>query len=69
MADRCLIIHRDERVLLPNKIDQDSGLAINRMLFHLHVPALNRIMITSRNHTVPITAIMDPNATAVMAVW
>jgi len=44
MADRRLILSRDESVPLPNKIGNEIASAINRALFHQKAPAHIRIM-------------------------
>jgi len=68
MADRRLILRRDETVPLPNKMDQEIGSGINRALFHQQAPAHIRIMNARRNVKGPITAITHQNATAEMAM-
>jgi len=68
MADRCLILRRDETVPLPNKMDQEIASAINRALFHQQAPAHIRIMNARRNAKGAITAITHQNATAEMAM-
>jgi hypothetical protein len=68
MADKRLILSRDESVPLPNKMDQEIASAINRALFHQQAPAHNRIMNARRNAKGAITAIAHQNATAEMAM-
>jgi len=68
MADRCLILRRDESVPLPNKMDQEIASAINRALFHQQAPANIRIMNARRNAKGAITAITHQNATAERAM-
>jgi hypothetical protein len=68
MADRRLILRRDESVPLPNMMDPEIASAINRALFHLQAPALIRIMNPRRNAKGAITAITHQNATAEMAM-
>jgi len=69
MADRRLILRRDESVPLPNKMVQEIASAINRALFHQQAPAHNRIMNARRNAKGAITAITHQNPTAEMAKW
>jgi len=68
MAERCLILRRDESVPLSNKMNQEIASAINGALFHQKAPAYIRIMNTKRNAKGAITAITHPNATAEMAL-
>jgi len=68
MAERRLILRRDESVPLSNKMDQEIASAINRALFHQKAPAHIRIMNAERNAKGAITAITHPNATAEMAL-
>ena len=68
MAERRLILRRDESVPLSNKMDQEIASAINRALFHQKAPAHIRIMNAKRNANGTITAITHPNATAEMAL-
>jgi hypothetical protein len=68
MAERRLILRRDESVPLSNKMDQEIASAIKRALFHQKAPAHNRIMIAKRNAKGAITAITHPNAIAEMAM-
>jgi hypothetical protein len=68
MADRRLILSRDESVPLPNKMDQDIASAINRALSHQQAPAHIRIMNARRNAKGVITAITHQNATAEMVM-
>jgi hypothetical protein len=68
MAERRLILRRDESVPLSNKMDQEIASAINRALFHQKAPAHVRIMNAKRNAKGAITAITHPNATAEMAM-
>ena len=68
MADRCLILRRDESVPLPNKMDQEIASAIKRALFHQLAAAHIWIMNARRNAKGTITAITHQNATAEMAL-
>jgi hypothetical protein len=68
MAERCLIITRDESIPLSNKMEREVAAAINRALYHQKAPAHIRIMNTKRNAQGVITAITHPNATAEMAL-
>jgi len=68
MADRRLILRRDESVPLPNMMDQEIVSAINRALFHQQAPAHIRIMNARRNAMGAIMAITHQNATAEMAM-
>jgi len=68
MAERRLILRRDESVPLSNKMDQQIASAINRALFHQKPPAHITIMNAKRNAKGAITAITHPNATAEMAL-
>jgi hypothetical protein len=68
MAERRLILRRDEGVPLPNKMDQEVASAFNRALFHQKAPAHIRIMNAKSHAKGPITAITHENATAVMAL-
>jgi hypothetical protein len=68
MADRRLILRRDETVPLPNKMDQEMASAITRALFHQQAPAHIMIMNARRNAKGTITAITRQNATAEMAM-
>jgi hypothetical protein len=68
MAERRLILRRDERVPPPNKMDQNIVSAINRVLFQQKAPAHIRIMNARRNGKGSITAIRHQNATSEMAL-
>jgi hypothetical protein len=68
MADRHLILRRDDSVPLPNKMDQEIASAINRALFHQQAPPHIRIMNARRNAKGMIMAITDQNATVEMAM-
>ena len=68
MADRRLILRRDESVPLPRKMDQEIASVINRALFRQQAPAHIRIMNVRRNAKGAITAITHQNATAEMAL-
>jgi len=68
MAQRRLILRRDESVPLSNKMDQEIVSAIKRALFHQKAPAHVRIMNAKRNAKGAITAITHPNETAEMAL-
>jgi len=67
MAERRLILRRDESIPLSNTMDQEITSAINGALFHQEAPAYIRIMNAKRNANGAINAIMHPNATAEMA--
>jgi len=68
MADRCLIVMRDESVPLPNKMDQEIASAMNRGLFHQEAPADISIRNAWRNMKGAITSITSQNATVEMAM-
>jgi hypothetical protein len=68
IADRRLILRRDETVPLPNKMDQEIASAINRALFHQQAPAHIRIINARRNAKGVIMAITHQNGTAEMAM-
>jgi len=68
MAERRLILRRDESVPLPNTMDQEIASAINRALSHPKAPAHIRIMNAKRNAKGAITEITHPNGTAEMAL-
>ena len=68
MADRRLILRRDESVPLPNKMDQDIASVIDRALSHQQAPAHIRIMNARRNAKGEISAITNQNATAAMVM-
>ena len=68
MAERCLILRRDEGLPLPNEMDQEIASPINRALFHQKAPAHGRNMNAKRNAKSAITAITHPNATAEIAL-
>jgi len=68
MAERRLILRRDESVPLPNKIDQEIASAINIALFYQKAPAHVRIMNAKRNAKGTIMAITHQNATAAMTL-
>jgi hypothetical protein len=68
MAERRLILRRDESVPLSNKMDQDIASAINRVLFNKKAPAHIRILNTKWSTKGAITPITHPNATAAMAM-
>ena len=53
---------------LPNKMDEEVGSAINRVLFHQQAPAHIKIKNGRRNAKGVITAITHQNATAEMAM-
>jgi len=67
-ANRRLILSRDNSVPHTNKMDQEVGSAINRVLFHQQAPAHIRIMNARRNAKGVISAITHQNATAEMAM-
>jgi hypothetical protein len=66
MAERRLIVRRDESILLSNKMDQEIPSVINRALFHQNAPAHIKIMNTKKNGKGATTAVMHPHATAEM---
>jgi hypothetical protein len=68
MAERCMILKRDECVPLPNKMDQEIASAIDRALFHQKAPAHIWILNAKRNASGMITANTHQNATAAMAL-
>jgi len=68
MAERCLILRRDESVPLSNKMHQEIASVINRVLFHQKALAHISIMNAKRNAKGTITAIKHPNATVEMAL-
>jgi hypothetical protein len=68
MAERRLILRRDESVPLSNKMDHENASAINRALFHQQALAHIRIMNAKWNARDAITAITHPNVTAEMAM-
>jgi len=68
MADRHLILRRDESVPLPNKMDQEIASLINRALFHQQAPAHIRIVNAGRNAKGTITGITHQNGPAEMAM-
>jgi len=68
MAERRLILIRDESIPLSNKMDQEIASAINRALFHQTAPAHVRIMNAKRNAKGASNAITHPNATGEMAL-
>jgi len=67
VAERRLILKRDESIPLSNKMDQEVASAMSRVLFHQQAPAHIRIMNAKMNAKGAITAIAHPNATAEMA--
>jgi len=69
MAERRLILTRDESMPPPNRMDQEIASAINRSLFHRQAPAHIAIMNARRNANGTITAITHKNATAEMGLW
>jgi hypothetical protein len=68
LADRRIILMRDENVPLFKKMDQEIASAINRALFHQQAPTHILIMNARRNGKGVITAITHQNATAEMAL-
>jgi hypothetical protein len=68
LIDRLIILRRDEKVPLPNKMDQEIVSAINRALFHQQAPAHIRIINARSNAQCAITAITHQNTTAEMAL-
>jgi hypothetical protein len=68
MAERHLILRRDESVPPPNKMDQEIVSAIKRALFHQQAPTYIMTMNARRKAKGVITVIMQQNATAEMAL-
>jgi len=68
MVERRPILHIDETVPPPNKMDQEIASAINRALFHQQAPAHIRIMNARRNAKGAITSITRQNATVAVAL-
>jgi len=68
MAQRHLILRREERVLLRNKMDLEIASAINRALLHKEALAHGKIMNAKTYRKGTITAITIGNATAGMAL-
>jgi len=68
MAERCLILLRDESVPLSNKMEQDIASAINRALIHQKALAHIRFIIAKRNAKGAITEIAHRDGTAEMAL-
>lgn len=68
VTDGCLILTRDEKVPLPNKMHKEMLLTINRALFHQQAPVHIRIMNARTNDKGLITTMMHQNATAEMAL-
>jgi len=68
MADRRLILGRDESIPLPRKMDEEIASAVNRALFQQQAPAHVRIMNARRNANGTITAITHQNPPAEMAL-
>jgi len=68
MAQRRLILTRDESVPLSNPMEQEMASAITRALLHPKAPAHIRFMNAKRNAKGAIAAITHPNATAEMAL-
>jgi len=68
MAERSLILRKDESVPLSNKMDQEIASAFNSALFHQKALAHVRIMNAKRNAKGRFTAITHPNVTAEMAL-
>jgi hypothetical protein len=68
LAERRLILRRDNRVTLFNKMDQEIASVINRVLFLQKALAHIRIMKAKRKSKGAITAMTHPNVTAEMAL-
>jgi len=68
MAERRLILWRDEGVPLPNKMDQEIASAIHRALFHQTTPAHIQIMNKTRNAKGAKTAVTHEKTPAAMAL-
>jgi hypothetical protein len=68
MADRPLILKRDESVPLPNKMDQEIASVINRALFHQQAPAHIKSINARSYANGAITAITHQNAMAEMSM-
>jgi len=68
MADRRLILMRDESISLPRKMDEEIASAVNRALSQRQAPAHVRIMNARRNAKGTTTTITHQNATAEMAL-
>jgi hypothetical protein len=68
IADRSLIVMRDESVPLRNKMVQEIASVIHRALFHQEALALIRIMNVMRNAKGTMMASTDQNATGEMAM-
>ena len=68
MADRPLVVRKDEGIPQHNKMDEEIASAVNRALFQLQAPAHVRIMKVSRNARGTITAITHQKATAEMTL-
>jgi len=68
MAERRLILTRDEGVPLSNKMYQEIVSAIKRAVFHKKAPAHIRIMNALGNAKGAITAITHQNAMVAMAL-
>jgi len=68
MADRRLILRRDDIIPVPQKMDEEIASAVNRALFKQQAPAHVWIMNARRNAKGTTTAIMHQNATAEMAL-
>jgi len=68
MAERSLILGRDDRVLHSNEMDKEIAHVIDRALFHQKSPATIRIMNAKRNAKGTMKSITHPNETAEMAM-
>jgi len=68
MADRRLVLRRDESIPRPNMMDEEIVSAVNRALFQQQPPAHVQIMNARRNARGTIPAITHQNATAEMAL-
>lgn len=68
LANRRLILSRDENVPLPNRMDDESVSLIDRVLFHHQALADIRIMNTRKNAKGVMGVIVQQNATVEMAL-
>jgi len=68
MADRWLILKKDESIPPPRKMDEEIPSAVNRTPCQQQAPAHIRIMNARSNAKGTITVFTHPNATAQMAL-
>jgi len=68
IAEKYIILWRNESVPLQNMMDQESVTAINRALFHQQAPAHIRIINARRNTKGVVRVITHQNATVEMAL-